>query len=153
MSPDVLAAVVVTTIKRSIEPMIARVAALEARVAEPGPPGPAGPQGNDGRNGQDGAGIDDVAIEFDGDRSLAFKVTRGGVVKSIPVSLPFMRYQGTYTEHYAYVVGDVVTCSGNAWHCEVPTTYRPGTSTAWRLMVRKGRDGKDVPAAPVATGT
>ena len=157
MSPEVIADVVVGTIKRAVAPVLAqlattnaRLAALEERGETPlpaGPPGPQGPPGINGRDGTDGTSIEDVAIEYDGNRSIAFRVTRGGVVKTFPVALPFMAWQGAYQEGYPYVVGDVVQCGGNAWHCMAPTTLRPGTSVnAWRLMVRKGRDGRDVPA-------
>ncbi len=39
--------------------------------------------------------------------------------------------------------GDVVTSGGSAWHCQEKTTDKPGTSAAWRLMVKEGARGKD----------
>jgi len=39
--------------------------------------------------------------------------------------------------------GDVVTWGGSAWHCQIKTTDKPGTSAAWRLMVKEGARGKD----------
>jgi len=39
--------------------------------------------------------------------------------------------------------GDVVTWGGSAWHCQEKTTDKPGTSAAWRLMVKEGARGKD----------
>jgi len=37
-----------------------------------------------------------------------------------------------------------VTWAGAVWHCNEPTTDRPGNgSPAWRLAVKAGRDGKD----------
>lgn len=168
MSPEVLADVIVSTVKQTIAPVLARldtsdarlaaletsaavlgdlrerVAAVEARPPIPGPPGIAGA---DGKNGADGLGFDDLAIEFDGERTLAFRFTRGDTIKTFPIALPFMRYQGVYQEGYPYVVGDVVTAGGNAWHCQTPTTFRPGENVeAWRLMVRKGRDAREVVA-------
>jgi hypothetical protein len=167
MPPDAaaLAEVVVMTVQRAIAPLAARlavvdtqyaalepvtreVAALRERLAvvesrEPIP----GPAGKDGAPGADGLGFEDLSVDFDGERTLAFTFVRGDVRKSFPVALPFQRYQGTYQEGFAYVVGDVVTAGGNAWHCQQPTTIRPGESVnAWRLMVRKGRDGKDASA-------
>lgn len=59
-------------------------------------------------------------------------------------------YRGVWREGL-FENGDVVTWSGSAWHCQEPTTDKPGTSSAWKLMVKegaRGKDGKvDVPAA------
>lgn len=167
MPPDAaaLAEVMVMTVQRAIAPLAARLAAVDTQyatlepvtrevaalrerlaVVEAREPIP-GPPGQDGAAGADGLGFDDLSIDFDGDRTLSFNFVRGNVRKSFPVALPFQRYQGTYQEGYPYVVGDVVTSGGNAWHCQQPTTLRPGESVnAWRLMVRKGRDGKDASA-------
>ena len=167
MRPDVatgLAAVVVDTVKKSIAPVLERLAAVDARLKavnrigersisiderlrllEERAPMP-GPKGEPGERGEPGQGIEDIAIEFDGDRSLAFLITRGGIAQKYPVALPFLRYQGTFQDGYAYVVGDVITAGGNAWHCEMPTTLRPGSTSAWRLMVRKGRDTREAKA-------
>jgi hypothetical protein len=171
MTPDAIADVVVATIHRAFAPVLARldatdhrlatvdraidaVAMLRERVAvieaRPPIPGPAGADGTPGRDGADGLGFDDMGLEFDGERTLAFTFKRGDVVKSFPVTLPFLRYQGSYQHDYAYVPGDVVTSGGAAWHCQKPTTFRPGDAVdAWRLMVRKGRDGRDAAAAVV----
>jgi hypothetical protein len=47
----------------------------------------------------------------------------------------------------------MVTSGGSCWHCNEPTTTKPGEgSKAWRLMVKRGRDGKDglnAPTVPV----
>ncbi len=48
--------------------------------------------------------------------------------------------------------GDVVTWGGSAWHCQGKTMDKPGTSAAWRLMVKEGARGKDgkTDAPPIA---
>jgi len=155
---EAIATVVVDTVKRALAPVVARLDAIEVttrdamtlreRIAvletRAPVPGPAGPAGKDGSNGADGFGFDDLSVEFDGQRTLALRFERAGVVKTFPLALPFPRYQGTYQEGVAYVIGDVVTAGGAAWHCQRPTTLKPGDSVdAWRLMVRKGRDGRD----------
>ena len=171
MRPEVaisLAGVVVTTVKKSIAPVLERLAAVDARLEavnrigersisleerlsalEARPP-IAGPKGEPGERGEPGQGIEDIAIDFDGNRSLTFLITRGGIATKYPVAVPFLRYQGTYQFGYPYVIGDVITDKGNAWHCEAPTTLRPGTTTAWRLMVRKGRDSREPAKAGAA---
>lgn len=162
MTPNAaeLAEVVVATIQRAIGPLSARLAnlderfksfeaanvrerlaILETRAPVPGPPGA---DGKDGAPGVDGLGFDDLSVDFDGERTVALKFQRGAITKVFPLTLPLLRYCGTYQDNFPYVIGDVVTSGGNAWHCQQPTTIRPGDSTAaWRLMVRKGRDGKD----------
>lgn len=158
MTPDAIADVVLMTVDQLVAPIVARigalektadhvpairerVAALETRAPIPGPPGADGAPGKDGA---DGFGFDDLSVDFDGDRTMCLKFTRGEIVKTFPIALPFIRYQGVYQNGYAYVIGDVVTQGGAAWHCQKPTTLRPGDGvSAWRLMVKSGRDGKD----------
>lgn len=164
MTPNVeeLAEVVVTTVQRAIAPLTARLAVLDeqfksfeaASVRErlavletrAPVPGPAGKDGANGKDGADGLGFDDLSVDFDGNRTLAFNFQRGDIKKTFSIPLPFQRYCGSYQPDYPYVIGDVVTSGGNAWHCQQPTTIRPGDSvSAWKMMVRKGRDGRDAP--------
>ncbi|MCX7140538.1 MAG: hypothetical protein NT123_05425, partial [Proteobacteria bacterium] len=65
-------------------------------------------------------------------------------------TLPVMIYRGVWREA-EFVHGDVVTWGGSAWHCQENTADKPGTSAAWRLMVKegaRGKDGKSSDAAP-----
>lgn len=57
-----------------------------------------------------------------------------------------MAYRGVYRSDESYEPQDVVTFSGSAWICKEATTDKPGEGGAWQLMVKKGRDGKDVRA-------
>lgn len=147
---------------------------------EPGPPGPAGEpgqkgvDGRDGRdglpgaNGKDGApgadgrdgfGLDDFTVELAPDgRTLSFKFARGDLVVDRQVKLATMIYRGVWREGPSDK-GDVVTWAGSAWHCERDTDEKPGGgSDAWRLMVKRGADGKDggprpaPPPAPLRIG-
>lgn len=125
-----------------------RVAGLEAR---PPVPGPAGADGPPGRDGVDGLGFDDVAVAFDGDRTLSISFQAGDRVRSFPVVLPVLRYQGVWREDVTYTRGDVVTWAGSAWYCEEATTTRKpatGARGAWTLVVKCGRDGRDGAAGP-----
>lgn len=49
-------------------------------------------------------------------------------------------YRGTWGEGESYDEGDFVTDHGSMWACLAPTTTRPGTSDAWQLAVKSGRD-------------
>lgn len=98
-----------------------RVAVVETRAPVPGPPGEKGADGKDGLNGHDGK---DGAPGKDGLAGLSF--------------------EGVYQEGKSYDLGHLVTYAGSSWHCNEPTTTKPGDgSKAWTLMVKRGRDGRD----------
>lgn len=136
----------------SITDVRERLSALEARAPIPGPPGRDGENGTPGQNGQDGTpgrdgadglGFDDLSVEQDG-RTLVLKFQRGSQVKTWPIQLPFLQYEGVYIEGKSYEQGAVVTWAGSTWHANEQTTTKPGDgSRAWTLIVKKGRDGKD----------
>lgn len=55
-----------------------------------------------------------------------------------------LSFEGVYQEGKSYDFGHLVTWGGSSWHCNEPTTSKPGEGTkAWTLMVKRGRDGKD----------
>lgn len=168
---DELADVVVLTIKAALAPVLAELAAVKAQLAAvaecqrdiaalrervavaevrqltPGPPG---------ANGADGVGFEDMSAAFDGERGLVITWTKGGRTKTVPIYLPYPRYQGTWADGKMYAPGDIVTHAGSAWHCHDTTAAKPGDgSPVWQLMVKRGRDGaqgapgRDAYAAPV----
>ena len=58
---------------------------------------------------------------------------------------PGLKYAGLWLEGHGYAPGDVVTHGGSAWVCEAETTAKPGAAgDGWQLMVKRGRDGRDV---------
>lgn len=124
-----------------------RAAVLETRAPVPGPAGQNGTAGHNGRDGKDGAdglGFEDLDVEFDGDRTVSLKFARDGRTKTWPIVLPFMKQKGVWREGTQYVAGDVVTWGGSQWHCNEPTSMKPGEGTkAWTLIVKRGQDGKD----------
>lgn len=113
-------------------------------------PGPKGDKGDEGPPGKSAFSIDDLLVEQDGDRVAVFKYRRGGEIKEIGrISFPFQLYRGVHKHGQAYERGDAVTWDGSTWHCNEPTTDRPGDGNkAWQLSVRKGRDGKDGSSTP-----
>lgn len=118
-----------------------RVAVVEVRAQVPGP---SGHDGAPGKDGQDGLGFDDVAVDFDGDRTLSVNFVRGLQRKSFPIPLPFLRFQGVYQDGQPYTKGDTVTWAGSLWHCQTDTATKPGDgSKDWTLCAKRGRDGKD----------
>ncbi len=56
---------------------------------------------------------------------------------------PAMKYCGVFDATKVYHVGDFVTDGGSLWHCaDTNIGARPGSSEAWQLAVKRGRDGK-----------
>ena len=147
LDTDALATVIVTTVKAATAPLVAEIAELRLQLAHiesrPPVPGPAGERGVPGERGADGLGFDDMAVEYDGDRTLTLAFTRGSERKAFPHVMPWPRYRGEYQAGHAYTVGDVIRHGGSAWHCMAPTTLAPADNRdEWALMVRRGRDGK-----------
>jgi collagen type III alpha len=103
-----------------------------------------GEKGDPGKDGRDGVGFDDLSFDYDGERTVTFKFTKGDVVKAFPVKVPAVLDQGVYRETRAYERGDGVTWGGSFWIAQTGTRDKPGDgSKSWRLAVKKGRDGKD----------
>jgi len=144
MRPDVLAEHLGQTIRGLVGPMTLRVAeleagtgrvaialdgftaslggleqrltALETRAPIPGPPGEPGPAGPPGPAGEPGApGLDGKS----------------------------WNYVGVYVAGKTYDPSDLVTDHGSLFYCNRITTGRPGQSPDWKLMVKRGQDGKD----------
>ena len=55
-----------------------------------------------------------------------------------------LKYCDVWKSGGDYRAGNFVSWGGSVWHCnEDATTEKPGTSAAWTLAVKRGRDGKD----------
>lgn len=114
-----------------------------------------GRDGVDGRDGKDGAPgadgkdgeaftLDDFDIEITDERTIEMRFDKGRERHSFELVFPFMIYRGVYSEGREYAIGDVVTWGGSAWYCEEPKGLKPdGPDSGWRLMVKRGRDGRD----------
>jgi hypothetical protein len=108
-----------------------------------GKDGASGRDGLPGRDGYDGLGFEDLTITHDGDRSFAFRMQRGDIVKEFCFTIPAMIYRGVFAEGSAYTHGDTVTWGGSLWHCDGDTNEKPGDgSKFWVLAAKRGRDGK-----------
>jgi hypothetical protein len=98
-----------------------------------------------GRDGEPGLGFDDMTIEFDGNRCLTFRFTRGEKTKEFKFALPSPLYKEVYRPEETYFLGDMVSFGGSIWSCMVPaTTTKPGQGNPhWKLACKHGRDGRD----------
>ena len=134
-----LADVVETVIKAAIGPLVARVKALETLGGRETMPGPIGPQGP---AGADGIGFDDYALDYDGERTITHRWTRGDRTVETVIKLPAMIYRGVYVMGKFYERGDCVTWAGSLWHANADTTTRPGDGPAWTMAVKRGKDAR-----------
>jgi len=95
-------------------------------------------------DGRDGLSIEDLSLQYDGERTVTFVFARGEKRTDIPIVFPLMLYRGVFEPGRAYVRGDTVTLNGSLYHCNVPTTEaRPGDGADWTLSVKHGRDGRN----------
>lgn len=120
------------------------------RDGQPGLQGRDGARGEPGRNGIDGLGIEDLQVEFDGERRFTFRFINGDRVKTFgPFSVPAVIYRGVWEEGRAYERGDQVTWAGSQWTAKDATVERPDErgegARAWTLSVKRGREGKQGP--------
>lgn len=129
-----------------------RVAVVETRQPIPGPPGKDGANGANGKDGADGIGFDEIVAIQVGEREVTLKGTKGDRTKDLgTIVIPAEIYRGVFDEGKPYQRGDCVTWAGSEWHCNEPTTTKPGEGLkAWTLKVKRGRDGKDGKDAPGA---
>lgn len=93
-------------------------------------------------DGRDGLSIEDLSLEYDGERTVTFVFARGDKRKDIPIVFPVMLYRGVFEPGRSYVRGDTVTLNGSIYHCNAPTAARPGDGADWTLSVKHGRDGR-----------
>ena len=111
----------------------------------PGPPGPAGERGADGAPGEPGPtgerGADGIATREEIE-TIARAATEG----------QWREYQarswvdldrGVWRNGETYHRADIATWDGNTWGAVRETTSQPGTDDSWRLIAKKGRDGRD----------
>lgn len=148
MQPDAFADLVVLCIKQAIAPVLTKVSVLEAEMVN---------FKNEIHLATGGVLNDLVECK---DTSMLLKERVARVEGREPVAgppgphgppgvdgkdgTPGLRFAGVYVDGKTYDLGDLVTWAGSSWHCNEPTTTKPGEGAkAWTLMVKRGRDGKD----------
>lgn len=108
-----------------------------------GKPGDKGDRGDPGRDGRDGLGINELQAAVDTALEKALGPAIATAVATAFAALPIVTYKGVYQPETPYTPGNVVSLGGSGWHCNTATSDRPGTSEAWTLMIKHGRDGRD----------
>jgi hypothetical protein len=101
------------------------------------------------KDGKDGFGFDDFEEEYDGERTIIRRYKMGDRVKEFRHKMNMIIERGVHVKGKFYEKGDCVTWGGNYWTALVDTEKSPGdNNTDWRLVVRKGRDGKNGDRGP-----
>jgi integrin beta 3 len=111
-----------------------------------GSDGKDGLDGRDGEPGRDGIGPDDLEEEIEGEVLVRRWKRAGEVVKEFRHPIASFVDKGVWREG-EYRKGNGVTWGGSYWIAQRDTSDKPETSDAWRLAVKRGRDGKDGKAA------
>lgn len=104
-----------------------------------------GKDGEPGKPGKDGFNLEDfdAAVMEDG-RTVLLSFDRADLSYKVELGFDVMLYRGVFKDDQTYVRGDTVTWAGSLWHCDQPTSEKPGDgSKSWTLCAKKGRDGKD----------
>ncbi|HCN9157807.1 TPA: phage gp6-like head-tail connector protein [Escherichia coli] len=93
-------------------------------------------------------GVSSVDIKQDNQRTFSISLERAsGAVEVKSFDVPVTIYRDVFKTGTEYQPGDTVTWGGSMWHCNEPTTDKPGEtgSKGWTLAVKKGRDLRDKP--------
>lgn len=93
-------------------------------------------------------GVSNVDIKQDNQRKFSISLERAsGAVEVKSFDVPVTIYRDVFKAGTEYQPGDTVTWGGSMWHCNEPTTDKPGEtgSKGWTLAVKKGRDLRDKP--------
>lgn len=91
-------------------------------------------------------GVYAVDIQQDNERSFSITIERAsGALEVKSFDVPVTIYRDVFKAGTEYQTGDTVTWGGSMWHCNEPTTDKPGEtgSKGWTLAVKKGRDLRD----------
>lgn len=93
-------------------------------------------------------GVSNVDIKQDNQRTFSISLQRAsGAIEVKSFDIPVTIYRDVFKAGTEYQPGDTVTWGGSMWHCNEPTTDKPGEtgSKGWTLAVKKGRDLRDKP--------
>lgn len=115
-------------------------------VGRDGTNGQDGERGKDGRDGADGLGVEDLTVDYDGERTWTVRFVRGEIVRTFDIKMAALLDRGIWKNGETFEKGDVVSFGGSMFIAQSDTTDKPETSTAWRLAVKRGRDGKNAEA-------
>jgi hypothetical protein len=115
---------------------------LHGKDGAPGLDGKDGAPGLHGKDGVDGMTLDDAELVAT-DGGWALRLSAGGRTKDCPFPVP--HHQGPWIAGKAYPMAAMASWDGGWWIATKATTDQPGSSDAWQLVVRRGKQGKEGP--------
>lgn len=125
---------IASTMKGLRDQLLARIVAIEARLAA----------------------RERLKVEYDGRRTLTFLQSDGTPVEGGVLRLPIPIFEGPYVEGRKYEAGDEVQDGGHLWLAREDTATKPDELGAgprpWVMVVRRGREGKQGPPGREARG-
>lgn len=91
-------------------------------------------------------GLKAVSVTQDCDREFSVTLAKSSGVEVVQkFALPIQIYKGVHRDGEKYDAHDNVTWAGSQWtSTKAENTDKPGTSDAWTLCVKAGRNGKDL---------
>lgn len=124
----------------------AGIAGRDGRDGQHGTQGEKGMDGKDGahgRDGIDGFNLSDFDAQLADDcRTVLLSFGDGERAVHKLLKFPVVIDRGVFSDS-DYAKGDGVTFGGSFWIAQKDTPEgKPGTSSDWRLSIKKGRDGK-----------
>lgn len=91
-------------------------------------------------------GLKAISVTQDGDREFSVKLLKSSgneVVQKF--AMPIQIYKGVYRDDAEYEANDTVTWGGSQWaSTKSANVEKPGTGESWVLIVKAGRNGKDL---------
>ena len=123
---------------------------VDGKDGKDGAPGEKGERGADGLNGRDGAPSLVPGPKGDkGERGADGIATREEIeavvmrhVADLQVRTFADVYQGVFEPDKAYTRGQLATWGGSLWLSQTETRAKPGENNDWKLIVKRGADGR-----------
>lgn len=91
-------------------------------------------------------GLKAVSVTQEGDREFSVTLAKSSGTELVQkFAMPIQIYKGVFREEQSYDAHDTVTWAGSQWtSTKSDNTDKPGSSDAWTLVVKAGRNGKDL---------
>ena len=91
-------------------------------------------------------GLKAVSVTQDGDREFSVTLAKSSGAEVVQkFAMPIQIYKGVHKDGEKYDQHDNVTWAGSQWtSTKAENTDKPGSSDSWTLVVKAGRNGKDL---------
>lgn len=91
-------------------------------------------------------GLKAVSVAQTGDREFSVTLAKSSGAEVVQkFALPIQIYKGVYRDDHIYAANDTVTWAGSQWaSAKSDNVEKPGTGDSWVLIVKAGRNGKDL---------